>query len=100
VRIHARMESNGQFHQLLFDAETNKFLDPDPSGFLLQRGLRFGISGAGPFFDLEGAEANLTVTLTDSDGVAVTEEVRLRLTFTPRADLPDVDPTPSPTPGG
>jgi hypothetical protein len=100
VRIHARMESNGEFHQLLFDAETNKFLDPDPSGFLVQRGLRFGISGPGPFFDLEGAEANLMLTLSDSDGNEVSEQVRLRLTFTPRADLPDVDPTPSPTPAG
>lgn len=99
VRIHARMESNAEFHQLLFDAETSKFLDPDPNGFLVQRGLRFSISGAGPFFDLEGAEANLTLTLTDSDGVEVDEQVRLLLTFTPRADLPDVDPTPSPTPG-
>jgi len=98
VRIGARMESNAQFHTVLFDAETNKFLDDGPDGFVSQFGLQFGINGPGPFFDLEGAEANLTVTLTDSDNVSTATSVRVRLSFTPRADLPDVDPTPSPTP--
>jgi len=98
VRIHARMESNAEFHNLLFDAETNKFLDAGPGQFMSQYGLRFSISGPTPYFDIEGSEANLTVTVTDSDNVSVSETVRVRLSFTPRPDLPDVDPTPSPTP--
>jgi hypothetical protein len=95
VRLHARLESNAAFHPLLFDVETREFsLAQDTDGFARQRGLRFAVGGGGPFFDLEGAEANLSLTLTDSDGVAVTEQLRLRLSFTPQPDRPDVDRTP------
>jgi hypothetical protein len=96
VRLHARMESNAEFHPLLFDIVTRKFvLSNDPDGFARQRGLRFAVGGGGPFFDLQGAEANLSVTLTDADDTEVTTNVRLRLTFTPQPDRPDVDPTPN-----
>jgi len=98
VRIRARLETNAQFHAVLFDAETAKFLDTGPDGFLSQRGLRFAVSGGGPFFDLQDAEGNLIVMLTDSDNVVITERLRVRLSFTPRPDLPDVDPTQPPTP--
>jgi len=98
VRVRARMESNAEFHPILFDVETRPFfLAEDPDGFARQRGLRFSIGGGGPFFDLQDAEANLTVTLIDSDNVSVTERVRVRLGFTPQPDRPDVDPTPPPT---
>jgi hypothetical protein len=66
-------------------------------GYARRRGYRFPVSGQGPFFDVEGAEANLIVTLTDSDGVPVSQQVRVRLSFTPGPDLPDVDPPPLPT---
>jgi hypothetical protein len=48
------------------------------------------------FTDIEGAEANLTVTLQDAENQTVTETLRLLLTFTPVPDVPDVDPTPTP----
>jgi len=83
---------------VVFDVETRPFsLSADPDGFARQRGLRFSVDGAGPYTDLQGAEGNLTVTLTDADDNEVTERVRVRLTFTPRPDLPDVDPSPPPT---
>lgn len=96
VRLRARLESDARFHPLLFDVETRGFfLVQDADGFARQRGLRFAVDGGGPYFDLEGAEADLSLTLTDSDGVTVTEQVRLRLSFTPQPDRPDVDPTPA-----
>jgi hypothetical protein len=98
VQLHARLESNAAHHAVLFDVETRPFsLSVDPDGFARQRGLRFSVDGVGPYSDLQGAEGNLTVTLTDADDVAVTDRVRVRLTFTPRPDLPDVNPAPTPT---
>jgi hypothetical protein len=109
VHLRARMEAASATHPLLFDAEQPAFfLDPtDTSGFLVRRNLRFGVNGPAGFFDLENAEANLTMTLTDSDGVAVSTQVRVVLTSEPSCtppatidcvpDLPDVDPTPTPT---
>ncbi len=98
VRLHARLESSAVHHGVVFDVETRPFsLSADPDGFARQRGLRFSVDGAGPYTDLQGAEGNLTVTLTDADDNEVTERVRVRLTFTPRPDLPDVDPSPPPT---
>lgn len=96
VRLRVRLESNAANHALLFDVVTRQFfLSETADGFARQRGLRFPIGGGGPFSDLEGAEGNLTVTLIDADGVEVTDQLRLRLSFTPRPDLPDVDPTPT-----
>jgi hypothetical protein len=100
VRLRARMESNAEFHPVLFDVVTRKFvIAEDADGFVRRRGLRFPIGGGGPFFDLQGAEANLTVTLVDADEVEVTDQLRVRLSFTPQPDRPEVDPTPSATPG-
>ncbi len=95
VRLRAVMSTKDR---MLFDAEARPFfLDTEPDGFARQRSLRFTVGGGGPFFDLQGAEANLTVTLTDSDGVSVSQSLRLRVSFTPRpTDLPDVDPTLTP----
>ena len=95
VRIRARMESNADFHPLLFDIESRFFfLEEEENGFARRRGLRVSVVGGAPYFDLEGAEANLFVVLTDSDGASVSEQLRVRLSFTPRPDLPDVDATP------
>lgn len=96
VRMHARMESNAPTHPLLFDVEGRQFFlsEPGPNGFARQRNLRFPVDGGGPFFDLQDAAATLTLTLTDADGAAVSHQVRLRLSFMPLIDLPDVDPAP------
>jgi len=100
VRIHARLDTASPDHLVLFDTEPPPvFLDTaSVPGFAVRRNLRFGIVGGGPFFDLEGAEGNLTVTLTDQDGVSVTERVRVILgSMEQLPELPDVDP-PLPTP--
>jgi hypothetical protein len=99
IGLRTRMDSTAVNHPVPFDIQSPAFLfTPENDGFARRRGYRFPVSGGGPFFDVEGAEANLRVTLTDTAGVTVTEEVRVRLSFTPRPDLPDVDPTPIPTP--
>jgi hypothetical protein len=99
VRLQARMESTAENHPLLFNADQIAVrLAEEDDGFARYRNLRFSVFGFGPFFDIQDADANLIVTLTDTDGVTVSRSVRLRLTFTPRpTELPDVDPTLPPT---
>ena len=104
VTLRARLDSSSTKHATVFNVQQPPFfLDTEgtPNGFATRYNLRFGVNGNGPFTDLEGTEANLTLTLTDADGATVTDQVRLRLTFTPPAmvpDLPDVDPTDTPLP--
>lgn len=86
VTVHTHMETA---ERLLFDDSRQVFLEDRPDGLDQRLELRVPIESEGPFFDLEEAEANLTVTLTDSLGVSVSESVRLRLTFDAQPDLPD-----------
>lgn len=58
-------------------------------GYHERRNIRFPVLGGGPFFDLDDAEANLTVTATDSSGTSVSRTVRVRLGFTQPQDLPE-----------
>jgi len=100
VRLHARMESASPDHKVLFDTEPPPFFLDTTSipGFAVRKNIRFGVAGGGPFFDLEGAETNLTLTLTDADGVSITEQLRVIVgSMEQLPELPDVDP-PLPTP--
>jgi hypothetical protein len=98
LNLLAHMESTSATRQELFNysALPQKYAEED-DGFARYRTYAFIIGGGGPYFDLEGAEANLTLTLRDSDNVVVTHQVRVRLSFTPQPELPDVDPSPPPT---
>ncbi len=97
VRVHARIASATR--GLLFDyAIAGVFLQPRADGFQQRTLPRFTFGVAGPFFEFEDREANLHVTLTDGDGVAVQESVRVILTSTRIPDLPDAGSTPTPTP--
>ncbi|MDX2170231.1 MAG: hypothetical protein SF182_24380 [Deltaproteobacteria bacterium] len=58
-------------------------------GYYERRNIRFAILGGGPYFDLDDAEGNLTVTATDSTGASVSRTVRVRMGFTQPADLPE-----------
>ncbi|MGH7788243.1 MAG: putative Ig domain-containing protein [Candidatus Binatia bacterium] len=100
VTVKARMVAASR---VVFNTEVTAvppvFLNSDAGGFdRTAVALRLPVLGPQPYFDLDNAEANLTVTVTDSDGVAVTESLRVRLSRTPPADIPDVEPTPSATP--
>jgi hypothetical protein len=92
VTVHARLVAKTR--GLVFDSGLRVFLDPSDDGYLQRTALGFPVQTAAPFFDLEGDDADLTVTLTDADGVAVSTHVRVTLTFLPRDDLTDLNASP------
>jgi hypothetical protein len=100
VTVTARMDSNSQKHPIVFNTGLPPLLlnNKLPNGFAAAFNLRFDVSPPKPYTDLQGSEANLSVTVKDSDGVSVSTKVRVLLTFTPIPDLPDVDPTFTPLP--
>lgn len=87
VKIRARLETS---QRLLFDAQQAVQLDLRDNGYAQRLSIAFPVGGPTPFFDLEGAEANFSITLTDADGVSVSQRLRLTLTFSELTDLPDV----------
>jgi hypothetical protein len=59
-------------------------------GYLEKRALRFAVQGGGPYFDLEGAEGNLTVTARDpNDDITVSRTLRVVLTMGGLGEVPD-----------
>lgn len=94
VTLRARMETA---ERLVFDEAQRVFLDPRPDGFAVRTFLRFSVNGPGPFFDMQDAEANFTLSLTDGNGDSASESLRVKLTFTPVPDRPEADPSPLPT---
>ncbi len=68
VRVRARLETPSR---VLFDSDQPVFLQRRDDGYADRYGLVLNVLGAGPFFDLDGAEAKLTVTATDVDGTSV-----------------------------
>lgn len=95
VRARLDMERPGQGPQVLVDDQVRVDLTPQDNGYAVRRGLRFAVDVPGPFFDFQNAEANLYVEVSQGDQI-VSENLRLRLTFTPLPDL--LDPTPAATP--
>jgi len=93
VRVHAVMETKDR---LVFDKVPEVILQARDDGYFQRRAISLSVNGPGPFFNLEGAEANFSVTLTDDDGFSATERLRVILTFEAVDDLPDIaDPAPS-----
>jgi hypothetical protein len=97
IGIYARLANASR--GLIFDRTLPPtFFQRRADGFDEKLFSRFQLTLTGPFFDLEDAEANLDVTLTDSNGVSVSESVRVRLTSTRLPELPEADSTPTATP--
>jgi hypothetical protein len=65
-------------------------MQPGSDGFARRLGLAFPVRGPGPFFEFEGAEAELVVGAVDRHGESVDTTLRLRLTFEELPDLPDL----------
>lgn len=111
TRLHARMESHnprfedpGGPRRVLFDEERLVDLRPDDHGFLSATDLLYEIGGGGPFFDLDGAEVDFSFTLTDANGVSVSNRVRIVtirgfLDFIPDVDGQAIPPPPGPCNG-
>lgn len=91
VTVHARLVTQSR---MVFDAALPVVLDPGADGYLQRIPLPFPVQTPGPFFDLEGADADLTVTLTDTDGASISTRIRPTLTFNRQSDLTDMDATP------
>ena len=92
--VHARLETQSR---LLFDLEQAVILEPSSDGYARKVPVVFPVTAPGPFFDFEGAEAQLSVTLTDADGAVVQERLRLVLTFDALDDLPETADIPAPS---
>lgn len=89
VTVSARLETTAR--GLTVDAESPVFLPVQAvDGYYERRNVRFPVLVPGPFFDLDDAEANLTVTVRDADGASVSRSVRLTLTTRGSVrDIPD-----------
>lgn len=82
--LHARMEShNPRFadptgpRRVLFDEDRVIELEPDEDGFLIATDLVYEVEGGGEFFDLDSAEIDFSFTVTDADGVSVSNRLRV-----------------------
>lgn len=99
VEVAARIDTldDDGTDRIVVNAISPVMITPSADGFALKRNIVFEVLGPGPFFFIEGAEANLTVTLTDNDGMSATERLRVRLTFDRVSDLPEADAPATPT---
>ena len=86
VTLHAALATA---QRELFDGETEVRLQPAGNGSAERLAVSFPVGGPTPFYDLGGAEANLTVTLTDAAGATARTRLRLTLTFDELPDLSD-----------
>jgi len=83
VRVRARLES---IRGVEVDSEALVFASDIGGGLSERRTMRFDFEQAGPYTSIEEREGILTVTVTDSDGAAATEQVRVLLTSEPGVD--------------
>lgn len=87
VTLRARLETRTR---VLFDREQTVTLEQIEDGSARKSAVVFPVSEPGPFFEFEGAEAQLSVTLEDEDGARVSRQLRLILTFDPLTNLAEV----------
>ena len=89
VTVTARLDTASR--GLAVNIQSSVFLPAQPTdGFYERRNVRFPVLSDGPYFDLDDAEANLTVTVRDADGASVSRSLRLLLhTRATPADIPD-----------
>ncbi len=92
IRVRMRMQTKDR---LMVDDDIGLTFFEGNNGYIERVTVPFDVRGGGPFFDLDFAEANLTVIATDGTGATVRTDRRVRLTFEPVPDLVDpVAPAP------
>jgi hypothetical protein len=79
--VRARLETAER--QPVFDREYLVPFNPSADGYVDSPVIPLPVNTPRPFFDIEGSEGNLTVTLRDALNQQVSRSLRLRLTFTP-----------------
>ncbi len=87
ARLNARLEID---EAVIFDRDSFIQLDEREDGFAQELALIYELSGAAPS-ELDGREAQLSLSLTDSEGVEVERVVRVTLTTSSLGDLPEPD---------
>ncbi len=88
VEVRVRVETADR---LLVNRGISIALQPREDGFAQQLSLFYGLPTSTDVEDIEGVEAELTVTLTDADGAVLTEQIRVVLTLDDLTDLPNPD---------
>lgn len=87
IRVRVRMQTQSR---LMVDDDVGLTFFEGNNGYIERITVPFDVRGGGPFFDLDFAEANLSVTATDATGASYRTDRRVRLTFEPVPD--SVDP--------
>ncbi len=83
ILLEARMDTKDR-QPVIEEQYRVRFYPAEGDGDIVEsRSVQFEVKGPSPFFDMEGAEANLEVSVTDGQLHHHTERLRLRLTFTP-----------------
>ncbi len=86
IRLRVRIEAPSR---LVVDDDVTLTFFEGENGYLERVTVPFSVRGAGPFFDLEFAEATLSVIASDAFGNSARTDKRVRLTFEPLPDLED-----------
>jgi hypothetical protein len=89
VMLHTRLQVGSEALTPVIDRVSQIQLEPRADGFAQALQLFYGTNVTAPFLD--GREAQLTLTLTDADGVEVRESLRLMLIVGELAELPEPD---------
>lgn len=94
VRLRVRLQAPSR---VVVDDDIDVTFFQGDNGFIERVTVPFNVRGGGPFFDLEDAEALLSVIATDGFGNTQRSETRVRLNFDPHPELADPF-VPAPTP--
>lgn len=92
IRVRVRLQAPSR---VVIDDDLNLAFFAGENGYIERVTVPFNVLGGGPFFDLEFAEAQLTVILSDAFGNSLRTDKRVRLTFD---RLPDLDDPVAPAP--
>lgn len=97
-RVRAHMETA---NRVMFTREYLVPFTDAGNGYVQSPVVPFQVDPPAPFFDIENAEANLTITLRDPQNQEISQSVHLLLTFTPIPEEVQAAESakPTPTPG-
>lgn len=86
IRLRVRLQAPSR---VVLDDDLDLTFFEGENGFIERVTVPFTVRGGGPFFDLEDAEAILTVVASDGFGRTLRSDRRVRLNFDPHPELDD-----------